>query len=120
MQSKYRITDDDDETTRENRKRKELIEDVKPLIAMQQNIGWDNLLRGKLAREWRIYQRQYEKTRNKDRKDRRTRMKLEYGNVFNPYEDDKNKDKKNKNKSKDVFQNLIEQIFEITEKELWK
>ena len=47
VQSKYRITDDDDETTRENRKRKELIKDVKPLIAMQQNIGWDNLLRGK-------------------------------------------------------------------------
>ena len=47
-------------------------------------------------------------------------MKLEYGNVSNPYEDDKNKNKKNKKKSKDVFQNLIEQIFEITEKELWK
>ena len=45
-------------------------------------------------------------------------MKLEYGNVSNPYENDKNKNKKNKKKSKDVFQNLIEQIFKITEKEL--
>ena len=47
-------------------------------------------------------------------------MKLEYGNVSNPYKDDINKNKKKKKKSKDVFQNLIELIFTITEKKLWK
>ena len=44
-------------------------------------------------------------------------MRLEHGNISNPY--DKDKKEKKKKKSKDVFQHLIERIFVIAEEELW-
>ena len=83
---------------------------------MQTAIGWDNLLRSKLAKEWRIYQIEYEATQTRERKDQNVKMRLEHGNISNPY--DKDKDKKEKKKSTDVFQHLIERIFVIAEEEL--
>ena len=67
-----------------SRKRKRLIADkidkqryIDHLDYMQTEIGWDNLLRGKLAKEWRQYQREYEKSQTKERKDRNVKMRLE-------------------------------------------
>ena len=78
---------------------------------MQTEIGWDNLLQGKLAREWKIYQREYEATQTKDRKHLNVQMRIEHGNISNPYDKDKDKKQKKKKKSKDVFQYFIERIF---------
>lgn len=86
---------------------------------MQTEIGWDNLLQGKLFREWRIYQSEYEAAQTRERKDRNVKMRIEHGHITNPYEKDKHKKQKKKNKSKYVFQYFIERIFVITEEELW-
>ena len=37
-------------------------EEYHQLLMEQQHIGWDNFLRGKLSKQWRIYQLNYEKT----------------------------------------------------------
>ena len=46
-------------------------------------------------------------------------MRLEHGNISNPYNNDKKKKEKKKKKSKDIFQHLIERIFVTAEEELW-
>ena len=96
-----------------SRKRKRVIADkidkkryLDRLDFMQTEIGWNNLLQGKLAKEWRLYQREYETTQTRERKHRNVKMQLEHGNISNPY--DKDKKEKKKKKSKDVFQHLIE------------
>lgn len=88
----------------------------------QTEIGWDNLLRGKLAKGWRVCQKEYEKMKTKERKDIRNKMRGEYRNISNPYDKENNKKepkkKKKKQKDKDVFQHLIERIFVIAEEEI--
>ena len=72
----------------------------KHLNLMQTQIGWDNLSRGKLAREWRIYQNEYEAAKTRERKDCNIKMRIEYGIVSNPYEKDKEKKQKRKRSQK--------------------
>jgi len=88
----------------------------------QTEIGWDNLLRGKLAKGWRVCQKEYEKMKTKERKDRRNKMRGEYRNISNSYDKENNKKEpkktKKKKKDKDVFQHLIERIFVIAEEEI--
>ena len=94
---------------------------VTPLFSRQAKIGWDNLLMGKLDREWRIQQREYEGLENRKEKDRNIKRKLDgimIPYVHNKKEKHQNKKKKKKKKSKDVFQHLIERIFVITEEKL--
>ena len=62
-----------DETPRRKRKRLKAakIDEIRYLDRldfMQTEIGWDNLLQGKLAREWRIYQTEYEAMQTRERK----------------------------------------------------
>ena len=95
---------------------------MKPLSSRQTTIGWDNLLRGKLDKEWRIQQYEYEALENIKQKDRNIKRILEHGIILNPcaHDKEKNKHRKKKKKSKDVFQHLIERIFIITEEDIWK
>ena len=37
---------------------------MKPLNLMQTQIGWDNLLQGKLAKGWRIYMDKFQETKS--------------------------------------------------------
>ena len=64
---------------------------MKSLNMMQTQIGLDNLLQGKLAKDWRIYQSEYEAAQTKEWKDTKIKIQLEHGILFNPYENDKDK-----------------------------
>lgn len=86
----------------------------------QQAIGWDNLLRGKLSIKWRQLQNHCDLQKRFKRKQRNVRLKLRFGKVSNPYDDDKEKKEKKKKKEKDVFQALIESFFKICQEELWQ
>ena len=151
VQSKFRIIDDEIEDERiteapaikqiylerihairneiPSRKRKRLKEAqidkrcIDRLNITQTEIGWDNLLRGKLAKGWRVCQKEYEKMKTKERKDRRNKMRSEYRNISNPYDEENNKKEpkktKKKKKEKDMYQHLIERIFVIAEEEIW-
>ena len=90
------------------------------LINEQHTIGWDNLLRGKISKQWRQLQRQYEIKRRTERKQREVRLRLKFGKVTNPYDDDKVKKEKKKKREKDIFQALIEKFFVICQEEMWE
>ena len=110
-----------------NRKRKRLRAEridercIDRLKITQTEIGWDNLLCGKLAKGWRVCQHEYEAMKTKERKDRKDKTRSKNRNITNPYdkENDKKEPKKKKKKEKDVFQHLIERIFVIAEEEIW-
>ena len=73
---------------------------------MQIGIGWDNLLRGKLVKDWRIHQSDYESLETKKQKDRNIKRRLELGIMSNPYASYKENTQncKKKKKLKDMFQ----------------
>ena len=87
----------------------------------QQEIGWDNLLRGKISKRWKEIQKWHELTNQFQRKQRNVRLRTNSGGcIRNPYDDDKEKKEKKQKKEKDIFQILIEKFFVICEEELWR
>ena len=72
---------------------------------MQTDIGWDEFLKGKLAKDWRTHQSEYEAVENRKQKHRNIKGRLEHRIVSNPYARDKEKtqNQKKKKKSKDAF-----------------
>ena len=114
----------DKKTETNERKQKQIgkkqTKEYQKLITHQNRIGWDNLLRGKLSKGWRIMQRGYEMRQKYERNQRRVRLKLTHGHINNPYDNNNAREKKKKKKKKkDPFQELIEAIFNICDDELW-
>ena len=74
----------------------------------QQEIGWDNLLRGKFSKKWKEIQKWHKTTNRFQRNQRNVRLRMSRGGyIRNPYDDDKEKKEKKQKKEKDIFQSLI-------------
>ena len=104
------------------------------LLAEQEVIGWDNLLRGKFSKEWRRLQREYEATQTMKKK----AMSGTIGNNTKSPEDDdddsdddddkqgnvtktkKTKKKKKKKRKTDRFRKLTSTFFETAWKSMWE
>ena len=83
------------------------------VITSQTKIVWDNLLCGKLSTEWRKHQRLYE---NKQKYKQKQRDKKR---ILNPYINNVTKGDKTKKRKTDIFQKLINDIFNLCEEEMW-
>ena len=103
IQSKFRIVEEYEAETSRKRKRSTRLNEPKykitPFFSRQAEIGWDNLLMGKLDREWKIQQREYEELENRKEKNRNIKRKLD-GIMINPYIHNKKEKHQNKKKKK--------------------
>ena len=103
IQSKFRIVEEYEAATSRKRKRSTRLNEptykATPLYSRQAKIGWDNMLRGKIDREWRIQQCKYEQLENRKEKDRNIKRKLDRI-MINPYVHNKTEKHQNKKKKK--------------------